>query len=415
MNSGIRCNKTMRKIRIKKYLLPVISIVLILFLLEVGSRVLFTIKTDIQEYNQQIKSQWFEYSSEIGWERQPNYSGEVYGTIRSFDKNGYFTIDGEQLNDTTTPKILLIGDSCIFGNWVEITKTFGEILENILTDYDIINLGVPGYTSYQGVKVLEKYIAKIKPRIIIVSFNYNDRRYVLHPNDIDSKEYFTKVYTSKRANSMVVLHRYSYLFRIMRYGYDAFMKSFIEVGGKQTYWVDAVYPRVSLQDYRANIIKMIELAQQHNAQMMLLSLRDNSYETLFLQQGIELLNQGKSEDAIVKFNEGLDSEIFSILARKYLVDIHKQQNQQAESNAFRRIKKADSSLHGGRPLLLDSEYETITQTISSDYNIPLIEGGKALQEHPEYYIDMCHFDKNGHLLLAKMIADIIREQPKTDE
>lgn len=398
----------------RKYLFPILAIMLALFLLEVGARVFYTIQTDIREYHQQMremKNEWWKFSPDIGWERRPNFSGEVYEIAYAFDKNGYFTSDSAELNDKTIPKILLIGDSCTFGNGVEVKNTFGEFLEQILPAYDIINLAVPGHSSYQGVKVLEKYIARIKPGIILASFNYNDRRYVLSPDSIDSRQFYRKVYTSTRATPFIK----SYLFCMMRSGYDTLMKAFKKTDHTQIYWIDTMYPRVSPQDYRANFIKMIELAQQHHAQMMFLTLLDNPSETLFLRQGLELLQQGRDEDAIVKFNEGIDSKALSILARKYLADLYQQQNQLAESNALRQIKKPFFSLHGGTPLFLDSEYEAIIQILASDYNIPLIEGGKALQEHPEYYMDICHFDTNGHLLLAKLIADVIKDRQKADE
>ena len=411
----------MRENRMKKYVLPILPVILIFFLLEAGARVCHTIVNDIREYKEykikssqnenqwwdnQTKNQWWQDSSEIGWERLPKFSGSIFNTDRSFDKDGYFTIDSYQVKDKTTPKILLVGDSRTFGLGVEVTKTFGEILENILPGYYVINLGMIGYSSYQGVKILEKYIGIIKPSIVIVSFSFNDRRYVVDQKNIDSSEYFTRVYRLNKANYIKErLKHVSYFFRIMQYAYNAAIKAFFKTDTKPEYLLNTVYPRVSPQDYRANLIKMIEITQQQNAKMMLLSLSDNPDWTAFLHDGSKLLKQGKIEEAVLKLKE-CKHVAFSLLAQKYLACAFDQQRNFAELEKVRHIKPF-ISVHGGYPLFLDSDYEAIMKKVSSDFNVPLIDGGAELLDHPEDYRDASHFDEHGHLLVAKAIAKVI--------
>jgi lysophospholipase L1-like esterase len=403
----------MRENRMKKYVLSILPLILIFILLEAGARVCHTIVNDIREYKKssQNKDQWWQHSSDIGWERLPNFSGIILNSDRSFDNDGYFTIDSYQVKDKTTPKILLVGDSRTFGHGVEVTKTFGEILENILPGYYVINLGVPGYSSYQGIKILEKYIGTIKPSIVIVSFSFNDRRYVVDQKNIDSSEYFTRVYRLNKANYIKErLRNVSYVFRSMQYVYNAAMKAFSDTDTKPEYFLNTVYPRVSPQDYRANLIKMIEITQQQNAKMMLLYLGDNPDWTAFLHEGSKLLKQGKIEEAVIKLKE-CKHWAFSILAQKYLACAFEQQKNFAELEKVRHIKPF-ISLHGGHPLFLDSDYGAIMEKVSSDYNVPLIEGGAELLEHPEYYMDGSHFDEHGHLIVAKAIAKVINESKK---
>lgn len=68
------------------------------------------------------------------------------------------------------------------------------------------------------------------------------------------------------------------------------------------------------------------------------------------------------------------------------------------------------STHGGEPLFPDSDYDAVMRAVSAEYRVPLIDGGAILEEHPEYYTDMCHFDANGHLILAEGIAKVIRSR-----
>jgi hypothetical protein len=174
--------------------------------------------------------------------------------------------------------------------------------------------------------------------------------------------------------------------------------------------VDKVYPRVSLPEYRANLVAMIELARRHNARMMFLALRDNPNLTVVLRQAIELSKQEKNEEAVGLLERMEESGFLSILRRKYLASALERTGRASEANAVRRIPQPVLSMHGGEPLLQDSDYDAVMRAVSAEYHVPLIDGGAILQEHPEYYTDMCHFDGNGHLILAESIAKVIRSR-----
>src|SRR5690349_2748971 len=98
-------------------------------------------------------SDWMEPSAELGWRNKPGFRGTVYLGERAFDEQGLFTVDtpaataegrrGKRL-------ILLLGDSRTFGNGVPVEATYGEILDRQLPGAEVINLAVPGYSSFQG-------------------------------------------------------------------------------------------------------------------------------------------------------------------------------------------------------------------------------------------------------------------------
>ena len=76
------------------------------------------------------------------------------------------------------PRILALGDSCTFGLGVNDDKTWPVQLQSLLDakglDAEVINGGVPGYTSYQGLRFLETQGLKMKPDIVVVCFGFND-------------------------------------------------------------------------------------------------------------------------------------------------------------------------------------------------------------------------------------------------
>lgn len=77
-------------------------------------------------------------------------------------------------------KILLLGDSVSWGDGVRMEKSYPFLLERMLNlDYpgktfEVINTGVPGYSTFQQLIYLKKQGVKLKPNIIIHQFCLND-------------------------------------------------------------------------------------------------------------------------------------------------------------------------------------------------------------------------------------------------
>jgi lysophospholipase L1-like esterase len=78
-------------------------------------------------------------------------------------------------------KILLLGDSVAWGDGVdEITRTFPYLLERRLSarhperTFEVVNAGVPGYTTEQEATYLERHGLALGPTAIVVQFTLND-------------------------------------------------------------------------------------------------------------------------------------------------------------------------------------------------------------------------------------------------
>ena len=75
-----------------------------------------------------------------------------------------------------TFRILVLGDSFIFGAGVEMEDTYSKQLENILRSqskkikYEVINTGVLGYGTDQEYYLLEEWIDRLKPDLVIIGF-----------------------------------------------------------------------------------------------------------------------------------------------------------------------------------------------------------------------------------------------------
>jgi lysophospholipase L1-like esterase len=106
--------------------------------------------------------------------------GPFFGVIsneRGFREN-------RQLADTKAgdeTRILFLGDSCTFGYGVGWDETYVANCEDRLNEqypgrrFDCINAGVPGYSLYQGWRVLDVEGSRIQPDLVIACFGFNDR------------------------------------------------------------------------------------------------------------------------------------------------------------------------------------------------------------------------------------------------
>jgi len=78
-------------------------------------------------------------------------------------------------------RILFLGDSCTFGYGVGFNETYVAGCEDRLNKqfpdrhFECINAGVPGYSLYQGWRVLDVEGPRVQPDIVVVCFGFNDR------------------------------------------------------------------------------------------------------------------------------------------------------------------------------------------------------------------------------------------------
>lgn len=77
----------------------------------------------------------------------------------------------------TGPRVLALGDSSTFGWDVAAAETWPKVLENLLRErgraVEVLNLGVPGYSTHQARLLLEE-IWPLEPDLLILAYGRND-------------------------------------------------------------------------------------------------------------------------------------------------------------------------------------------------------------------------------------------------
>ncbi|MCP4041686.1 MAG: SGNH/GDSL hydrolase family protein [Gammaproteobacteria bacterium] len=114
--------------------------------------------------------------SDLIFKVRPNPDGQKifgYEGINSFGYRGDFDFS------TQAKKVVVLGDSCVFG-WglPKLEDTFPHLLESLFKgegwDYRVYNLGQPGYSTTQGLKIHQNWMGQIQPDIVVLYFGWND-------------------------------------------------------------------------------------------------------------------------------------------------------------------------------------------------------------------------------------------------
>jgi lysophospholipase L1-like esterase len=129
-------------------------------------------RVDAQEF-------FYEVDPDLFWTLRPNLEAE--GEATSFRTNS-MGLRGREVGspESRTLRVLLLGDSVTFGYGLEEHATLAAQLRELLLDsglpIDVVNGGIPGYSSHQGLRQAERLVPATRPDVVVVCFGFNDAR-----------------------------------------------------------------------------------------------------------------------------------------------------------------------------------------------------------------------------------------------
>jgi lysophospholipase L1-like esterase len=392
------------------------SCALVFCTVEALARIGFTLQSDLAQLQSRSNgpalairysyaAAWFRYSPVLGWERRPGFKGKSDDDIdREFDGQGFFEVDSRNAAEPASNKVLFIGDSNTFGFGVPTAAGFAEYVERILPGVRTVNLGVTGYTSYQGRKALERYLSQIHPAVVVASFNWNDRRAV-SAGDEDGPAHFEKVYEASRRSIGRVNAALGYLYSYRGLGAVMRRLGLLATSDVIREPVDKLRPRVDEMQYRENLAAIAGLTSRAGIPLVFVLLRDNPLQSGLLNRGIDRLAGSQIEAAIEDFKalvraNGPDAD----LARIYLARAYRAVGRTREADEV--LLPGDETIYllGGHPIRLDRDYNAIMREVAEKYKVDVVDAASALESDPYDYIDACHFDSGGHRKVAELLA-----------
>jgi len=153
---------------------------------------------------------------ELGQRLAPNYDGWFAGVPVHINALGFRdTRDYALAKSANTFRILVLGDSVTFGHGALSDTTYPYLFEQRLkqwrpdVDWQVWNLGVPGYNTRQELKYLERVGPRYQPDLVIVGFYEND----LVDNDVSTDATLRRRLTSAVQGSM---QRWLYSFELYK-------------------------------------------------------------------------------------------------------------------------------------------------------------------------------------------------------
>lgn len=123
----------------------------------------------------------FRYDPVLGWSHKPG----TFATVEHPRFRADIRISSGGLRDkeyrySRSPgikRIVILGDSFSWGWGVEVSEAFPDLLEAALENVEVINAGVPGYSTDQELLWLEREGLKYQPDLVILQLFLNDIRH----------------------------------------------------------------------------------------------------------------------------------------------------------------------------------------------------------------------------------------------
>ncbi len=224
----------------------------------------------------------FEEAKYLQYKMKPNVRAFVFNTVNQMEilkgkkvlfksnSDGFRTKEISRKKEKGVFRIICLGDSATFGWGVNQEETFSKFLEDKLNSnsaqrrFEVLNLAIPGYTSYHGKAVFEHFALKYSPDMLILSFGGNDGR----PIPKKAKKILERGRKFQGINYFLLnLKTYRFMRRLLYARHNPF-KKIQEKKGANLDMEAFVTPK----EYQENLGSIIKTARERGIETLLLAL-----------------------------------------------------------------------------------------------------------------------------------------------
>lgn len=272
-----RAQSYINKFRMHFLILLFFSFILLLVIFEIILKInnfsynIPFFKEDIPFINREINQKAKIYQSDpwLFWKYRPNSEKKDWDIrINSLGfRDKEFSVKQKEIF-----RIIILGDSCTAGHGLQLKDTYSKQLEELLNQkeerYEAINGGVPGYSSFQGLRYFQSIARKYPPDLVIIFLGTNDKEKALYED---------KELNPLRIIMLSVRRNFILNSKVLQF----VMSKIYNV--KNINWK----PRVSPQDYRYNLLSIVQEANNNNIEVLFIkptnkleiknNFRNNSY------------------------------------------------------------------------------------------------------------------------------------------
>ncbi len=127
-----------------------------------------------------------DYSPTLGWVLQPNLDEFMMAEeVLNTNSHGLRATQEYAYEPGDSPRVVVLGDSFTFGLDVSDDETYVAYLDELLPEWEALNLGVPGYGHDQMLIYLQEEGLNYRPNVVLVGFVHLD----LYRNMMHFKNY----------------------------------------------------------------------------------------------------------------------------------------------------------------------------------------------------------------------------------
>ena len=166
-----------------------------LFLVEGTIRILYKDKLDLY-FHPDERTVLYQFDDKFGWYPVPLVSQLFHGSVPfEVSHNSHGFRDKEWDLQTTKKRLMVLGDSFVWGYDVQQHERFTELIKKNTPDWEVYNLGVSGYGTDQEYMLLLQMFDMIQPDLVLlVHCANNDTRNNCH--NIEYNKYYKPYFES---------------------------------------------------------------------------------------------------------------------------------------------------------------------------------------------------------------------------
>jgi lysophospholipase L1-like esterase len=201
----------------------------------------------------------------------------------ALDSRGYRNDEISVAKPTTTLRVACVGDSWTFGMNVDQDRSYparllADLGAALGPTVDVVNFGVLGYSSFQGLQLMNSRVFEFHPDVVAIGFGMNDSEVAgYRDRDMVGPGEPPKL-TSRMRDGLTGLEFYKlldYFAQTLKYrpkSMSDFLREHAADRGSGSVDYEAIEPwtRVSPHDFAANLREMVRIAGHHGARVVLL-------------------------------------------------------------------------------------------------------------------------------------------------
>lgn len=371
---------------------------------------------------------------DLFWHQRANLKTEFEGAQVRTNALGLRHGPLKKKKDRPVLRIVTLGASPTFGWGVKQEETYSRVLENILRDtlntdqVEVINAGQIGYSSYQGRKFFEEVILPLKPNMITVS-------YVI--NDVDKYRFFRNSPAPdsglKPLNGLLVAVEngleHSHFFRLYRKLINGSRSAALQFFGERGTGPYRESRRVSEEEYRANITAIIDLARQHNIDVVLVKMPVNLPAGVKVPASNVVRAEQTVTEALAWSERGYRKEAINLLLQALAYNPNTPKAHYYLGQLYQRTGKRKKARHHFEQTVvlelyecaqLATRYHKVLDEIAADRDVRMVDVVTAFEQfrrHDGGYLfldpehDTIHPNATGHAVIGWAIYDEIFARP----